>query len=77
MPRHISAIVTKSDMVADEEYIAVLDKGLAHIQITVTMLDDNLYKRLQYEKASLPTSARKEKRTREQITFQRTECVRR
>lgn len=48
-------IVTKSAMVADDEYIEVMDKDLAHIQITVTTLDDDLYKQLQYEKASLPS----------------------
>ena len=46
-------IVTKSDLVA--EYLDVLDKDLAHIQITVTCTDDDLYKQLQYEKAPLPS----------------------
>lgn len=46
-------IVTKSHIVADDEYIAILDKGLAHIQITVTTTDDDLCK--QYEKASPPS----------------------
>lgn len=44
-------IVTKSAMVAD--YMDVLDKDLAHIQITVTTLDDKLS--AAYEKASPPT----------------------
>lgn len=35
-------IVTKSDMVADDGYISVMDKNLAHIQITVTSTDDDL-----------------------------------
>lgn len=35
-------IVTKSDLVAEDEYIAVMDKNLAHIQITVTSTDDKL-----------------------------------
>ena len=35
-------IVTKSDIVASDEYIKILDKDLAHIQITVTTTDDNL-----------------------------------
>lgn len=48
-------IVTKSDIVADDEYIKILDKDLAHIQVTVTTLDDDLYKKLKYEKASLPS----------------------
>ena len=46
-------IVTKSAMVADDEYIKILDKDLAHIQITVTTLDDDLAKT--YEKASPPS----------------------
>lgn len=48
-------IVTKSSMVAEEEYISIMDKNLAHIQITTTCLDDNLYKELDYEKASYPS----------------------
>jgi len=48
-------IVTKSDMVADDEYMRILDKDLAHIQITVTCFDDDLYKSLGYEKAPLPS----------------------
>lgn len=44
-------IVTKSAMVA--EYTDVLDKDLAHIQITVTTLDDDLC--ATYEKASPPS----------------------
>ena len=46
-------IVTKSAMVADDEYIKILDKDLAHIQITVTTLDDELC--ATYEKASAPS----------------------
>lgn len=46
-------IVTKSSIVADDEYIEIYDKDLAHIQITVTTLDDELCKT--YEKASPPT----------------------
>lgn len=46
-------IVTKSAMVADDEYIKILDKDLAHIQVTVTTLDDELAKT--YEKASPPS----------------------
>ncbi len=46
-------IVTKSAMVADDEYIEILDKELAHIQITVTTLDDAYAKT--YEQASLPS----------------------
>ena len=48
-------IVTKSAMVADDEYISILDKNLAHIQITVTNTNDEQYKKLNYEKASLPS----------------------
>jgi DNA repair photolyase len=48
-------IVTKSHLVANDEYIKLFDKNLAHIQITVTTLDDDLYKNLGYEKASLPS----------------------
>ena len=46
-------IVTKSAMVADDEYLDILDKDLAHIQITVTSTDDELSKT--YEKASVPS----------------------
>lgn len=48
-------IVTKSHLVANDEYIEIMDKDLAHIQITTTCLDDDLYKKLDYEKASLPS----------------------
>ena len=48
-------IVTKCDLVADDKYITILDKDLAHIQITVTCTDDDLYKKLNYEKAPLPS----------------------
>lgn len=46
-------IVTKSAMVADDEYIKVMDKTKAHIQITVTTLDDEFCST--YEKASRPS----------------------
>lgn len=48
-------IVTKSSLVADDEYISILDKDLAHIQITVTFTDDEMYKKLGHEKADLPS----------------------
>ena len=48
-------IVTKSDLVADDKYISVLDKELAHIQITVTCTSDDLYRKLDFEKAPLPS----------------------
>ena len=46
-------IVTKSDLVASDEYMKVLDKELAHIQITVTTTDDDLS--MTYEKAVPPS----------------------
>lgn len=46
-------IVTKSHMVAD--YMDIMDRDLAHIQVTLTCTDDELYKKLDYEKASLPS----------------------
>lgn len=48
-------IVTKSHIVANEEYLKIYDKDLAHFQITTTCLDDALYKKLDYEKASPPS----------------------
>lgn len=46
-------IVTKSHIVANDEYINLMDKSLAHIQITVTTLDDE--RSLTYERASVPS----------------------
>ena len=46
-------IVTKSDIVADDEYMALMDKELAHIQITITCTDDKFCS--QYEKAVPPS----------------------
>lgn len=46
-------IVTKSAMVAEKEYIEALDENLAHIQISVTSLNDSLS--ATYEKASKPS----------------------
>ena len=48
-------IVTKSHLVANDEYIDIYDKDLCHIQITTTCVDDEIYKKLDYEKASLPS----------------------
>lgn len=48
-------IVTKSDLVAEKEYIHLMDRYLAHIQITVTCTDDDKYTELGYEKAPLPS----------------------
>lgn len=46
-------IVTKSALPATPEYLEILDKELAHIQITVTCLDD--VRTAQFEKASPPS----------------------
>lgn len=46
-------IVTKSHLVANDEYLKIYDKKLAHFQVTVTTLDDDLS--LTYEKASVPS----------------------
>lgn len=43
-------IVTKSNLVADDKYLEVLDKDLAHIQITITSTDDEIA--LKYEHAT-------------------------
>ena len=43
-------IVTKSALVADDEYIRIYDPELAHIQVTITATDNK--KALEYEKAS-------------------------
>ena len=43
-------IVTKSAMVADDEYMQIYDPGLCHVQITITATDDD--KALEFEKAS-------------------------
>lgn len=40
-------IVTKSDLVADDEYMSAMDKGLAHIQVSVTSTDSGLSKRIE------------------------------
>lgn len=48
-------IVTKSALVADDEYMEIYDRDLAHIQVTVTTLDDAFYLEKKYEKASLPS----------------------
>ena len=47
-------IVTKSDLVARDDYLEVLDPELAHIQITITSTDDELA--ASYEKASKPSA---------------------
>ena len=48
-------IVTKSNLVAEDEYIGILNKKLAHIQVTTTCFDDEYYKKLDYEKAPIPS----------------------
>ena len=45
-------IVTKSHMVAEDEYLAVMNPSLAHIQVTTTTFDAKLAAK--YEKASPP-----------------------
>jgi DNA repair photolyase len=44
-------IVTKSDLVANDEYLNIYDKNLAHFQITITSTDDK--RALEYENAPL------------------------
>ena len=46
-------IVTKSSMVADDWYIRLMDRKLAHIQISITTTDDNLSRT--YERACVPS----------------------
>ena len=46
-------IVTKSDLIARDDYIEVLDPKLAHIQITITSTNDELA--ATYEHATRPT----------------------
>ena len=46
-------IVTKSEIVADDEYMELMDKELAHIQVTVTCTDDEFNRT--YEKATIPS----------------------
>lgn len=48
-------IVTKSDMVASDKYLEILDKELAHIQISITSTDDETA--FKYEKA--PSTSRR------------------
>ena len=50
-------IVTKSDMVADDEYMSLMRKDLAHIQITITCTDDKFNGT--YEKATPPLTKNK------------------
>lgn len=48
-------IVTKSPLIAEPEYMALLDKDLAHIQFTLTFTDDDKYLAADIEKAPLPS----------------------
>lgn len=48
-------IVTKSPMVAEDEYLEVMDKDLAHIQFSLTFTDDEKYVASGVEKAPLPS----------------------
>lgn len=48
-------IVTKSDMVAEDRYLDILDKKLAHVQVTVTNTDDSRAR--EYENA--PSTSRR------------------
>lgn len=47
-------IVTKSDLVAAPEYLSIMDKRLAHIQISITSTDDFISKDIE-PGASLPS----------------------
>lgn len=54
--RHIPyLIITKSPIIADDEYLGLMDKDLAHIQFTLTFTDDEQYKQAGIEKAPLPS----------------------
>lgn len=46
-------IVTKSPLISDDRYMAILDPKLSHVQITVTSTDDA--KAAEYEKAARPS----------------------
>lgn len=48
-------IVTKSNIVGEDKYLDVMDKDLAHIQVTVTCTDDEMYRKMDFEKAPLPS----------------------
>ena len=40
-------IVTKSDLIARDDYLGLMEKGLAHIQVSVTSTDDGISKRIE------------------------------
>ena len=60
-------IVTKSDMVATDEYVEIMDKELAHIQITVTTTNDELA--AMYEHATPPSKRIRAIEKLEQLGF--------
>jgi len=60
-------IVTKSAMIAEKEYLELMDRDLAHIQVTVTTTDDELAKT--YEKASVPSERIKAIKTLQENGF--------
>lgn len=60
-------IVTKSDLVADPDYLAIMDKELAHIQISITTTDDETS--LTYEKAPVPSKRIKAIETLQEAGF--------
>ena len=48
-------IITKSPMIAESDYVDVMDKELAHVQFSLTFTDDEQYKKTNIEKAPLPS----------------------
>lgn len=60
-------IVTKSDLVADPDYLAIMDKELTHIQISITTTDDKTS--LTYEKAPVPSKRIKAIETLQEAGF--------
>ena len=48
-------IVTKSPMAAEDLYLGLYDKDLAHVQFTLTYTDDDLYRGSGVEAAALPS----------------------
>jgi len=45
--RYPHIVTTKSDLIADDEYLALLDKDLCAVQITITTLDERLARALE------------------------------
>lgn len=48
-------IVTKAPLIAEDEYIEILDKDLAHVQFSLTFTEDEQYRAADIEKAPLPS----------------------